>query len=307
MRGLTSVARVRLMRPIHAALLLVVVLWALNLTMTRYILTHGLDPLAYATLRYGLAAAIFLAIVLVAERRLAIARRDVGLVALASLLIFLNQLAFVYALDTTNASTIALVLGATPAFAALIGLSLGLERMSRRFWVASIVSFAGVGLVALGTGSGVEGGLKGVLLGVATAATWAGYSVAVAPLMQRYSPARVSAVVISIAWVGIALVGAPQTAGQDFGVGWDVWLLLLLATLGPLVVTTLIWFRALGQIGPSRATLIANLQPFVAAFFALLLLSEQMTLTQVAGGALIAGGILLARRPSLRTPPATAE
>jgi drug/metabolite transporter (DMT)-like permease len=297
----------RLMRPIHAALLLVVVLWALNLTMTRYILTHGLDPLAYATLRYGLAAAIFLAIVLVAERRLSIARRDLGLVAIASLLIFLNQLAFVYALDTTNASTIALVLGATPAFAALIGLSLGLERMSRRFWVASIVSFAGVGLVALGTGSGVVGGLKGVLLGVATAATWAGYSVAVAPLMQRYSASRVSAVVISIAWVGIALVGAPQTARQNFGVGWDVWLLLLLATLGPLVVTTLIWFRALGQIGPSRATLIANLQPFVAAFFALLLLSERMTLTQVAGGALIAGGILLARRPSLRTPPATAE
>ncbi len=298
---------VRAIRPIYLALLVVVVLWALNLTMTRYILTHGLEPLAYATVRYGLAAVIFLAIVLFAERRLAISRRDLGLVGIASFLIFLNQLAFVYALDATSASTIALVLGATPAFAALIGLTLGLERMSRRFWIASFVSFAGVGLVALGAGSGVEGGLTGVFLGITTAATWAGYSVAVAPLLQRYSASRVSAVVISIAWLGIAVVGAPQTAEQDFHLGWAVWLLLVAATLGPLVVTTLIWFRALGQIGPSRATLIANLQPFVAAFFALLLLSEQMTLTQAAGGALIAGGILLARRPAPRTPPATAE
>ena len=295
------------MRPIHLALLVTVVLWALNLTMTRYILTHGLEPLAYATLRYGLAAAIFIAIVVFAERTLRVARRDTGLIGLAALLIFINQLTFVYALDTTSASTIALVLGATPAFAALIGLALGLERMSRRFWLASLVSFAGVGLVALGAGGDVDRGLKGVLLGVATAATWAAYSVTVAPLMQRYSASRVSAVVISLAWVGIAAVGAPQTADQDLGIGWEVWLLLLLATLGPLVITTILWFRALGEIGASRSTLIANLQPFVAAVFALVLLSERMTALQVAGGVLIGGGILLARRPPARTAAPAAE
>ena len=284
------------MRPVHLALLVTIVLWALNLTMSRYILTHGLDPLAYATFRYGLAAVIFVVIVVVAERTFGVARRDLRLVGAAALLIFLNQLAFVFALDTTNASTIALLLGATPAFAALIGLALGLERMSRRFWLASLVSFLGVGLVAIGAGGEVEGGLTGVLLGITTAATWAGYSVTVAPLMQRYSPSRVSALVIAIAWVGLAAAGAPRTAEQDLALGWEVWSLLLLATLGPLVVTTILWFRALGEIGASRATLIANLQPFVAAVFALVLLSEQMTPTQVAGGVLIGGGILLARR-----------
>ena len=43
-------------------LLTTVVLWALNLTVTRYILTHGFEPLAYATVRYGAASAIFVAI-----------------------------------------------------------------------------------------------------------------------------------------------------------------------------------------------------------------------------------------------------
>ena len=290
---------------VHLMLLVTVVLWALNLTVTRYILQHGFQPLAYATVRYGLASAIFVAIALVTQRALRVARGDLGLVLVAALALFLNQLAFVYALDTTSASTIALLLGATPAIAALIGLVLGLERMSSRFWIATLVSFAGVGLVAAGSGSSLSAGWIGIALGLATAATWAVYSIAIAPLMSRYSASRISAVVLPVGWMGIALAGTPQTAGQELGLGWEVWALLLFATLGPLVLTNVLWFRALHGIGASRATLIANLQPFVAAVFALILLSERMTLLQVAGGVLIGGGILLARR---RVPvPVAAE
>jgi drug/metabolite transporter (DMT)-like permease len=284
-------------------LLATVVLWALNLTVTRYILTHGFEPLAYATVRYGLATAIFIGIVLVGERTLRIARRDLPLAALAALLIFLNQLSFVYALEKTSASTIALILGATPIFAALIGIAFGLERLSRKFWLAAAISFAGVGLVAAGSPAGFSGDLRGNLLGIATAATWAGYSVAIAPLMERYTASRISAVVLSLGWVLIALVGFPQAADQDYDLGWTVWLLLGFATLGPLVVTNVLWFRSLHRIGASRATLVANLQPFVAAVFALVLLSERMTVLQVLGGILIGGGILTARR----RPPVTAS
>ena len=285
-------------------LVVTVVLWALNLTVTRYILQHGFEPLAYATVRYALAGSIFVLIALVAERSLGIARRDLGLAFLAAALLWVNQLAFVFSLEITSASTIALILGATPAFAALIGLVLGLEQLSGRFWLAALVSFAGVGLVAIGAGGGVDGGWEGTLLGVATAATWAGYSVAIAPLMARYSASRISAVVLPLAWVGVVAVGAGETAEQDYsGLGWEIWALLVFATLGPLVLTNILWFRALHGIGAARATLIANLMPFVAAVFALVLLSERMTLLQVAGGALIAGGIPLARRRRPRPPP----
>jgi drug/metabolite transporter (DMT)-like permease len=63
------------------------------------------------------------------------------------------------------------------------------------------------------------------------------------------------------------------------------------------VVTNILWFKAIDQVGPSRATLVANLQPFIAALFAVLLLSETITPLQICGGVLIAGGIALARRP----------
>jgi drug/metabolite transporter (DMT)-like permease len=289
---------------VELMLLATIVLWALNLTVTRTILTHGFQPLAYASVRYGLAAAIFIGLTLLAERTLRILRSDLPLALAAGLVLFLNQVVFVYAVKTTTASTVALILGATPVFAALLGLSFGTEQPSARFWGGAIVSFAGVGLVAAGAGE-LAGGVGGILLGIATAATWAAYSVAIAPLMRRYSPSRISALVLAIAWVPIVVVGAPQLADQEWDLGWDIWALLLFATLGPLVVTNILWFRSLHRIGAARATLAANLQPFVAAVFAVVLLSEEISLLQVLGGVLIAAGILIARRSRpLRTPQA---
>ena len=277
-------------------LLTTVVLWALNLSVTKYILEQGLEPLSYATVRYALAGAIFVVLTLVVERTLRIERRHVLVLAFASVALWLNQLCFVFALDKTTASTIGLILGAIPIFAALFGLALGRERLNRRFWLGAGVSFVGVGLVAVGAGSEVSGGYAGILLGLGICATWAAYSVAVAPLMATYSPSRVSAVVIPCTWVLLVLTGIPQTTEQDWDLGWEVWALLVFATIGPLVLTNILWFRSISRIGPARATLAANLQPFVAAVLAVILLSEPLGLLQILGGLLIASGIALARR-----------
>jgi drug/metabolite transporter (DMT)-like permease len=277
-------------------LLTTVVLWALNLTASRYVLTHGFQPLAYSTLRYATAAAIFLALTFAVERALRVARSDLRLVLGAAALLFVNQIGFVYALDRTTASTVGLILGATPIFAALIAVALGLDRLSARFWIATVVSFAGVGLVAVGGGREVSADALGIVMSVVTAATWAGYSVLVTPLQERYSAYRVSALVLALTTVALAVAGSTQTATQELALGWEVWSLFAFAVLGPLVVTTVLWYRTLDRIGAARATLAANLHPFVAALFAVILLSETMTLVQVAGGFLIAVGIVLARR-----------
>ena len=287
-------------RNVELMLLSAIVLWALNLTLSRYILTHGLLPLAYSTVRYGVASAIFVVLALALERSLRPPCGEWRWVVAASCTLWLNQIFFVYALRTTTASTVALVLGATPIVAALLGLALGTERPSHRFWLGAALSFAGVGLVAVGSGGEISGGLGGILLAVLTASTWAAYSVAVTPLMAHASAIRVSAVILPLAWVGIAVVGAAQVARQDWSsLGADVWAVVGIAILGPLVITNLIWFRVLERIGPARATLATNLQPFVAAVFAVILLSETITWVQVAGGAFVAAGILVARRRAL--------
>jgi len=287
---------------VEVMLLSAIGLWALNLTVSRYILTHGFQPLAYSTVRYGLASVVFIAIALVAERSLRIARRDFGLVLGAAAALFVNQITFVYALKTTSASVIALILAATPIFAALIGLAFGTEVLPRRFWAGAALSFAGVALVALGAGGEIGGDAGGILFGILTAATWAVYSILITPLMARYSPSRISAVVLPLSWVGIALVGLPQTRSQDWSLGWEVWVLLVFATLGPLVITNILWFHSLDRIGASRATLATNLQPFAAAICAVVLLGETIDVVQILGGLLIGVGILAARRRSPVSP-----
>jgi drug/metabolite transporter (DMT)-like permease len=105
--------------------------------------------------------------------------------------------------------------------------------------------------------------------------------------------------------VPLALAGSHQLANQDFHFGALVWLGFVFAVLGPLVTTNFLWFTAIDRVGPSRASLFANLQPFLAAIVALLLLSEHITTVQVVGGLAIAGGIVLAsRRGPAPQPPA---
>jgi drug/metabolite transporter (DMT)-like permease len=294
------VESVRRPQTVEVMLLVTVAIWALNFTVTRYALTHGWAPLAYSSIRYSAGALLFAALTYGSERSFTIGgRRDLMLlVAAAGAGIWLNQLAYVYAIKLTTASTVALTLGITPIFAALGAFAVGLERMSMRFWIAAVVSFAGVALIALGAGGGVSLDVTGNLLAVATAATWAAYSIVIAPLMRRYSPYRISAIVLLIGCLPLVATALGQLREQTFSLGVLPWLAIVFATLGPLVVTNVLWFRSVSSVGPSRATLFANIQPFIAVLLAVLILSERMTGVQIAGGVLIGLGIGLARRPS---------
>ena len=289
---------------VELMLLTTVLLWALNLSVTKFILDEGLAPLSYAAVRYGLAAAIFVALALAVEGSLRIARRHLRHVALAAATLWVNQMCFVFALDLTAASTVGILLGAIPVFTGLFGLALGTERATGRFWLAAAVSFVGVALVALGAAGQVSASVLGIVLGIATAATWAAYSVVFAPLTKTYSVTRISAVVLPCTWILLALAGIPQMRDQDWSLGWEIWALLVFATIGPLVLTNVLWFRSIRRIGANRATLVANLEPFVAAVLAVVLLSEPLGLLQILGGIAIAGGIVLARRRPTRAQAA---
>lgn len=290
-------AAVRRLTPAELGLLLTVLIWSVNFTLTKYVLENGFQPLAYSGVRFTTAAILFATLTLVLERSLWMSRRDLALLFGAVVIgIWLNQIGFVYSLTYTTASTAALVFGTLPIFTMIVARWSGVERLSKRFVAAAAVSFAGVALVALGAHGEVAGSPKGIALALLGAGTWAVYSVAIAPLMQRYSPFRISAVALLIGASLILPTASPQLADQEWDFPARIWLIFAVAVVGPLVITNLLWFTAIDRVGPSRASLYANLQPFLGAVFALLLLSERMTALQVAGGLAIAAGIVLARR-----------
>jgi len=285
-------------------LLSTVLLWALNITVTRYVVSNGFHPLAYATIRYFAAIVLFWAFTWWRERSFRIARADMRLVVLAAGLIFLNQVSFVSSVHLTSASTVGLVLGTTPIFVGILATLVGLERPGSAFWIAAVVSFVGVGLIAAGASGGLSGRLLGDALAVATAATWAAYSVSIAPLMRRYSPFRISALVLALGWVPLVLVSIPQLASQTVtGFGWTMAFAFAFAVAGPLFLTNILWFTAIERVGPSRAALFANLEPFFAVLFAVVLLSESLSGLEIAGGVAIAAGIVIERRGQSAADP----
>jgi drug/metabolite transporter (DMT)-like permease len=279
---------------VDAMLLGTVLLWALNVTSTKYILEHGFQPLAYASLRYVCATALFWSFTYARERSFRIELSDAKLVVLAAFLIYLNQLCFTYGVDKSNASTVALLLGTTPIWIGIIATVVGFERVQRSFWVAAALSLVGVALVAGGTG-GFSSKLVGNGLALATAITWAAYSMAIAPLLRRYSPFRVSALVLALGCIPLVATALRQTLHQGFHFNTLTWICFAYAVVGPLFLTNILWFTAIDRVGPSRASLFANLQPFFGLLFALVLLGEHLNRWEVLGGVAIFAGIAFER------------
>jgi drug/metabolite transporter (DMT)-like permease len=285
-----------------------VLIWALNVTVTRYVLTHGFQPLAYGAIRYAAAALLAVAVTLLLEHSLRVGRRNtLLLIALAAGFLLVNQISFVYALKLSSATTVALVIGTTPIFTAIVASIVGEEQLSPQFWAATAIGFGGVGLVALGAGGDLSSDLGGVLLAVALSASWGCYSVLIAPLMRRYSPYRISAVVLCVMCVPFLAISSGQLRSQDYAsLSPLIWVCLAYAIVGPLFLTNLLWFTAVHRVGPSRATLFANVQPFVSAVLAFVILSEHLHWLEVLGGFAILAGIVLERywRPAPTPVPA---
>jgi drug/metabolite transporter (DMT)-like permease len=286
---------VRRLSVVDAMLLGAVLLWALNVTVTKYMLEHGWLPLAYAAIRYFAAIAIFWVYTWLRERSFRIAREDWRYVGIAAAMIFLNQLCFVYSLEFAHASTVSLLFGTCPMFVGLISIVFLRAHLERSFWIGAALTFAGVALIAAGAGGGLVSGWKGDVLAIALAVTWAAYTIAIVPLMRRYSPYRISAVVLAIGWAPLALVSIPQISRQDFSFSGAVWLGFVYAVIGPLFLTNILWFTAVDRVGAARASIFNNMQPFFGVLFALLILSESIHGLEIAGGLLIFAGIAYER------------
>jgi drug/metabolite transporter (DMT)-like permease len=289
--------------PADVLLLVTVFFWSFNFTVVKYALTHGWAPLAYSSVRFAIGAALFSGFTYAREGSLVVRRADVLLMTGAAAAgIWLNQLSFVYAVRLTTAATVALMFGTLPIFVALVAQALGLERLHLRHWLATVISFSGVALVALGASGGITGDLGGILLGLGASVTWAAYSVAMGPLMRRYSPYRISAFMLLVGSVPLVASALAQLVQQDWGeLGGLAWAAFVYSLFFSLVFTNIMWFTAIDRVGAARSSLYANLQPFLGAFFALVVLSESMGVLQVAGGVVIGAGILVARRAQ---PPA---
>lgn len=283
-------------------LLATVALWSLMISAQRYALLHGMSPLTFAVLRNTLTGCGLAVLTVGRERSLALSRRHAAYLAgLAGIGLWLNQLSMTYALRHTTASNVALVLGIVPVIGLGVSGLLGFEAVTRRAVVAALVSLGGVVLVALSSGAEAPTHLVGDVLAFGAAASWATYSVGIVPLVRYYSPLRIGALAFLFSSVPLWATGQAAVRAQDYHLPVLVWLALTYAGVS-LVLSNSMWFAALARVGATRATLFANLQPFLAAVVAVVLLSESLGAGQLLGGTAIAIGIVLVRRGGTAQP-----
>jgi probable blue pigment (indigoidine) exporter len=291
--------------PADVLLLVTVLIWSFHFAVVKYALSSGVPPFVYATLRLGIGSVLFAGITYAREHTLRVEKRHLWLLCgVLGLSLYVNQVSFAYAVDLTSASTVALLFGTLPICVGLLAWATRIERARWQQWLAAGVSFSGVALVAKGAQGGLSHHLGGVLLGILVPITWAAYSVLVTPMLRHYSPYRISTIVGIAAMVPLAVTAVPQFAEEDWSsITTLAWLGLAYTILLSYVIGNALWFTAIDRVGANRASLYANLQPFLGAAFAVVTLGETMGVLQVVGGAVIAVGILLARE---RRPPVSA-
>ncbi len=82
--------------------------------------------------------------------------------------------------------------------------------------------------------------------------------------------------------IPLLVTSAHQIMTQDWAdLTVLAWACFIYSLFFSLVFTNIMWFTAIDRVGAARSSLYANLQPFLGAVWALLILSETMTFIQV--------------------------
>lgn len=288
-------------------LLCMALIWGVNYIVAKFG-TQVFAPLAFNCARIALATAVLWAIVLVRGKALPVRRDGLVLLGLGMLGNGLYQIFFVEGLARTRASDTALVLAASPAFMAIIARLRGVERTGWRGVAGIALSLAGIALVVFGSPRGADGAstMPGYLLTIVACLCWSLYSVLLKPWTERIDGLTLSAVTMTGGLLPMVAVGARSLIATPWTqVSASGWWAVAYSGVMALVVAYLFWYRGVRVLGPTRASMYANLQPLFAIVVAWLVLGEAPRVMQVAGAAAIMGGLLLTRLTA--TSPTSGE
>lgn len=289
----------------HAPLLILVaaVLWGLLGIFGKVAQAAGVAPLEVAFWRALLGGGLF-ALHATLTRSALPRGRDLAVTAafgVAGVSVFYG--AYQLAVRAGGASLASVLLYTAPAFVALLGWGLLRERLGTREALAVAGTLGGVTLISLGGGRGVT--VTGAALGWGLLAgfTYSLYYLYGKAYFSRYAPAALYAAALPVGALGLLpFVEFHSKAPAAWG-----------ALAGTTVLSTYLAYLAysagLRHLPATRASVIASLEPVVAAGLAALLLGERLSVTALLGAGLVVGAALLLsveRRPGRRSTPGTA-
>lgn len=277
-------------------IILAAVCWGVIGIFYRKLSACGFTPIQIVLIRVGVAALVMTGYLLVTDKsRLKIRWQDslwfVG-TGMGSL-VFFNWCYF-HAMDRSSLAAASVLLYTAPAFVLVLSVIFFREKLTFRKVTALLVVFAGILLVSGCLDSGQASlSWAGILYGLGSGFGYALYSILGTVLLKKYEPETVSVYTFIFAAAGSACLVAvqPGIAG-DISQPW-VWVWALgIGVICSMLPFTL-YTKGLTVVSPSRASVMATLEPVVAALTGAVVFGETMDAGKLSGMILILGGILL--------------
>lgn len=272
-------------------------IWGVNASVMKLAVTE-MPPLVFNAARLGLAS-IALVVLALGVRETHLTRRDVAMLLVLGVLgTGLYQFFMIEGLARTRAGTTALILSSGPAFVALFGRLLGVERITRRGMIGIGLSMLGIAFVALTQPEALtrRATLLGSALVLIGCICWSLFAVLIKPYANRLDGRVVTAITIvggTLPLSLLALPGLDRTAWDDLPLA--TWGAIVYAGLASMVIAYLFWNRGVRLLGPTRTAAFGNLQPIFALAAARVILGEKPGVWQLVGAAGIIAGVLLTR------------
>ena len=272
-------------------------LWGLMGIFVRKLSTYGFSSLQIACLRILFGAALFLVISGCYRRELLkIKLRDVGLflgMGLLSLLLF--TVCYFTTINLASLSVAAILLYTSPIWVMLLSAICFREKITGRKLLCAAMAFGGCVLVSgMGSASGLSPAV--IVTGLLSAVGYGLYSIFGTFALRKYQPITVTTYAFVFGALGAAVLCKPveiiaviASAPNPGGLV----LLLAVTAFVTAVLPYLLYTVGLSHMRASAAAIMASIEPVVATAAGALVFGEGLTLSAVAGIALVLGAIVV--------------
>ena len=269
-------------------------LWGLIGLFVKTIAAQGFSSMQIVALR-SVASATCITLVLLWRGlgQLRIALRDIWMFVGTGIfsLVFFNFCYF-NCIQSSSLAVAALLLYTAPAFVMLMSLVLFGEGFTAKKGLALICTFIGCGCVTGAFEGGLSLTLSGLLYGLGSGFGYALYSIFGKYAVQKYSSLTITAYTFYF-----AVLAAVPLAGFDSVVVSKINLTTICGSLGLglvcAVIPYLLYTKGLEQVEPGQASILATIEPFVAAAVGMLCFAEPMTMSKAIGMLLIFCSIVI--------------
>ena len=271
--------------------------WGLSGTSGQYLMAHEISALVLTNLRLLIAGGILmlLAYATAKDKMLTFLKDRKSLLSLlifALIGLFLNQFAYLTAIQETNAGTATVLQYVCPV--GILIYSCIKDKMAPTLGeiVSIILAIGGTFLIAThGQLNQLSITPTGLFWGLFSALTYALYIILPIALIKKWG----SSLVIGVGMVIAGLVALPFTGVLQANISTS--LDFLLACAGIILIGTVFAYTAFlkgaSLIGPVKSSLLASIEPISAVFFAFLIMNEQFYPIDFLGMAMILVAVTL--------------